>query len=83
MAMQAFEVMGKVDRNGQLSLDEPLDLPQSSRVKVILLVCNDNESDPDDTPLEEVKASLKQALQEAKAGERISLEQMWEGIDAE
>jgi hypothetical protein len=31
----------------------------------------------------EIKASLKTALQEAKAGKRIPLEKMWEGIDAE
>ena len=40
-------------------------------------------ADPDDTPIEEIKASLKRAFQQAKAGQRIPLEQMWEGIDAE
>jgi hypothetical protein len=41
------------------------------------------ESDSDDTSVMEIKASLKTALQEAKAGKRIPLEKMWEGIDAE
>ena len=81
--MKAFELMGKVDNNGQLLLDEPLEISSESRVKVILLVSDEPESDPDDTPVEEVKASLRRALQEAKEGKRIPLEQMWEGIDAE
>jgi hypothetical protein len=37
--------------------------------------------DPDDTPLEEVKASLRRALQESKSGQRIPIAQMWDGID--
>lgn len=81
--MQAFEMMAKVDQNGQLLLDQPLEIRSDSRVKVILLVSDDEEVDPDDTPVEEIKASLRRALQEAKEGKRIPLEQMWEGIDAE
>lgn len=81
--MQAFEMMAKVDQNGQLLLDQPLEIKSDSRVKVILLVSDEEEVDPDDTPVEEIKASLRRALQEAKEGKRIPLEQMWEGIDAE
>jgi len=40
-------------------------------------------SDTDDTPISEIKASLTRALQEAKAGQRIPISQMWEGIDVE
>jgi hypothetical protein len=39
------------------------------------------EVDPDDTPIEEVKSSLRRALQEAKSGQRIPIAQMWESID--
>ncbi len=81
--MKTYEVMGKVDEKGQLLLDEPLDIKAVSRVKVILMVVDDNFEAPDDTPVEEIKASLRRALQEAKEGKRIPLEQMWEGIDAE
>jgi len=81
--MQAFEVMGRVDKNGQILLDEPLGILLDSRVKIILLVTNAQEDDPDDTPVEEIKSSLRRAFQEAKEGKRIPLEQMWEGIDAE
>ena len=81
--MQAFEVMGRVDKNGQILLDEPLRILLNSRVKIILLATNAQEDDPDDMPVEEIKASLRRAFQEAKEGKRIPLEQMWEGIDAE
>ena len=81
--MKAFEVMGKVDEKGQLLLDKPLEIYKSSQVRVIILVSDDIESDLDDTPTQEIKESLKTALQEAKAGKRIPLEKMWEGIDAE
>jgi hypothetical protein len=35
--MQAFEVMGTIDENGQLILDRHLNIPAPSRVKVIVL----------------------------------------------
>ena len=81
--MKAFEVMGKVDEKGQLLLDKPLEIYKSSQVRVIILVSDDIEYDLDDTSVLEIKESLKTALQEAKAGKRIPLEKMWEGIDAE
>ncbi|WP_258719062.1 hypothetical protein [Phormidium yuhuli] len=37
----------------------------------------------EDTPVEEIKGSLRRALQEARSGKRIPLEQMWEEIDTE
>ena len=81
--MKAFEVMGKFDEKGKLLLDKPLEIYKSSQVRVIILVSDDIESDLDDTSVLEIKESLKTALQEAKAGKRIPLEKMWEGIDAE
>ncbi len=58
--MQAFEMMGTIDEKGQLILDSNLNIPAPSRVKVIVLLTNEDESecDPDDTPAEEIKASL-------------------------
>lgn len=81
--MKAFEVMATFNGGKQLLLDEELNIDVPSRVKVVLLVSDEDKIDPDDTPVDEIKASLKRALQEAKEGKRISLEQMWEGIDAE
>ncbi|ALB43061.1 MULTISPECIES: hypothetical protein [Nostocales] len=82
--MKALEVTGKIQQ-GQLTLDYPLEVDGFNIVKVIILLpeADDIESDPDDTPIQEIKESLKTALQEAKAGKRIPLEKMWEGIDAE
>ncbi|MCL1473567.1 hypothetical protein [Argonema antarcticum] len=84
--MKAIEVTGTLDEKGQLSLDQPIENFAPSRVRVIVLfpeVIEEAETDPDDTPIEEVKASLRRAWQEAKSGQRIPLSQMWEGIDVE
>ena len=79
--MKAFEVMGKVDEKGQLLLDEQLDINTPSRVKVIVLLPDESELDPDDTPIEEIKASLRRALQQAKAGQTRPVSELWERID--
>jgi hypothetical protein len=41
------------------------------------------EIDPDDTPVEEVKASLRRGLQDAKEGKTRPISELWERIDAE
>ncbi len=80
--MRAIEITGKIDEKGELLLDEPLEVRRVNEVRVIVLF-EENGDDPDDTPVEEIKASLRRALQEAKEGKRIPISQMWEGIDAE
>lgn len=79
--MQAFEVMGTLDEKGQLILDRQLDIPTPSRVKVIVLVTHEDEVDADDTPVEEVKASLKRALQQVKADKTRPISELWERIN--
>jgi hypothetical protein len=79
--MKAFEVMATLNDQKQLLLDDNLDINTPSRVKVILLVSEENESDPDDTPVEEIKASLKRALQEAKEGKTRPIFELWERIN--
>jgi len=84
--MRAVEATGTIDREGHLLLDQPFGEDIASRVRVIVLFAEpvqELEDDPDDTPIEEVKASLKRAFQQAKAGQRIPFEKMWDGIDAE
>ena len=84
--MRAVEATGTIDREGHLLLDQPFGEDIASRVRVIVLFSEsvqELEDDPDDTPIEEVKASLKRAFQQAKAGQRIPFEKMWDGIDAE
>ena len=79
--MKVFKVMGTLNNNQELLLDEQIAINTPSRVKVIVLVSNDEVIDSDDTPVEEIKANLKQALQEVKTGKTIPLEQMWDRID--
>ncbi|GAX34098.1 type II toxin-antitoxin system RelN family antitoxin [Nodularia sp. NIES-3585] len=85
--MKAIEVTGKIDAEGNLVLDQPIQgTTYPHQVRVIVLVPEQVEVeavDPDDTPVEEIKASLRRALQQAKAGQTRPLSQMWEGIDAE
>jgi len=85
--MKAIEVTGKIDQEGNLILDKPIQgNTYPHQVRVIVLVPEEAEAeeiDPDDTPIEEIKASLRRALHQAKTGQRLPLSQMWEGIDAE
>jgi hypothetical protein len=79
--MKAFEVMATLNDQKQLLLDDSLDIDTPSRVKVIFLVSDEQESDPDDTPVEEIKASLKRALQEVKEGKTRPISELWERIN--
>jgi hypothetical protein len=77
--MRAFEVMATLSNSKQLLLDSDLDW-DTSRVKVIILESDELESDPDDTPVGEVKASLRRALQEYKEGKTRPVSELWERI---
>ncbi|NES82148.1 MAG: hypothetical protein F6K10_12530 [Moorea sp. SIO2B7] len=79
--MQAVEIMGTVDEKGQLLLDKPLEINKPSRVKVIVLISEETELEPDDTPVEEIKASLRRALEEAKAGKTRPISELWDRMD--
>lgn len=52
-------------------------------MKVIVLVNSEDESesDPDDTPVAEIKASLRRGLQQVKAGETRPISELWDRID--
>jgi hypothetical protein len=68
-----------------LLLDQPFGEDIASRVRVIVLFSEpvqELEDDPDDTPIEEVKASLKRAFQQAKAGKTRPISELWDRIDA-
>lgn len=82
--MKAIEVTGIVDEQGNLSLNQPIPGAAHGQVRIIILYPESAEEqvhDPDNTSTEEVKASLKRALQQATSGQRLPLSQMWEGID--
>ena len=81
------ELWERIDaEKGQLLLDRPLTLDIPGLLRIILLLSepiDQAEEDPDDTPVAEIKASLRRALQEAKAGQRIPLSEMWDDLDVE
>ncbi|WP_293156928.1 MULTISPECIES: hypothetical protein [unclassified Microcoleus] len=78
--MKAIKVMATID-NGQLYVDEPLNLEQNSRVEVIVLIPEVTESNEDEQSKEEILADLRQAWHEAMTGKTIPVAQIWEGID--
>ncbi|MFM9265603.1 hypothetical protein [Tychonema sp. BBK16] len=78
--MKAIKVMATID-NGQLYIDEPLDLEQNSRVEVIVLIPEVTESNEDEQSKETILADFRQAWQEAMTGKTIPVSQIWEGIE--
>jgi N-acyl-D-aspartate/D-glutamate deacylase len=84
--MKAVEVTGVVDEQGNLSLDTPIPDNPHGAVRVIILYAESRqgtEQNPDDTSVEDVKASLRRALAQGASGQRLPLSQMWDGIDNE
>lgn len=81
--MKAIETTATVDEQGQLHLDSPLAPTQVRRVRVIVLIPEDDEIDADDTPTEVILGGIRQGLHEAFTGQTIPLIQMWDGIDAD
>lgn len=81
------ELWERIDaEKGQSLLDQPFtpDIPGFQRIILLLSELIDQaKEDPDDTPVAEIKASLKTALQEAKAGQRIPLSEMWDDLNVE
>lgn len=81
--MKAIETTATIDEQGQLSLDRPLMVTPNQRVRVIVLIAEADEPDPEETPDAVVWEGLKQGLGEALAGQTIPVANMWDGIDAE
>ena len=85
--MKAIEVTGRIDAQGNLILDKPLQgMTYLDRVRVIVLFPEQTETgedDPDDAPVEEVKASLRRALEQAQSGQTRPISELWNRIDAE
>lgn len=80
--MKALEIMGTVDENGQLILDESLTVNTSSRVKVIVLF-SEVDIDEDDEPKQLVLESLHTSLQQSSEGKTKPVSELWDDIDAE
>jgi len=81
--MKAIETTATVDEQGQLYLDDPLEMGTNRRVRVIVLIADSDEVDVDDTPDEFVIAGLREGLGEALSGKTIPLSQMWDGPNGE
>ncbi|MDJ0615285.1 MAG: hypothetical protein QNJ63_00845 [Calothrix sp. MO_192.B10] len=73
--MKAIEVTGSVDDKGQLSLDKPLTLAKHSRVRVIILVLEDEEGDDEFT--ESASESFRQGWHDVMTGNTIPVSQLW------
>ncbi|BAY86226.1 hypothetical protein NIES267_57320 [Calothrix parasitica NIES-267] len=79
--MKAIKVMGNINEDGQLTLDNPITTDKNSRVEVIVLIREEVEIDEDDTPLEVIKENFRQAWGEAMSGQTIPASQIWDGIE--
>ena len=80
--MKAIETTATINESGELTLDRSLGATKPQRVRVIVLMIEEGEEDPDETPTEIAIEGIRQGLQEALTGQTIPLSQMWEGIDA-
>ncbi|WP_413171217.1 hypothetical protein [Anabaena azotica] len=80
--MKALEVTGKIQQ-GKLTLDHPLGIDDFQEVKVIILLPEASDHDPDDTPIAEIEESLTRAFQEVKSGQTRYISELWERIESE
>lgn len=79
--MKAIETTATIDENGELKLDYSLKVTKPQRVRIIVLLSEDDDSD--ETPTEEAIEGIHEGIREALSGQTIPLSQMWDGIDAE
>ncbi len=80
--MKAIETTATLTETGQLTLDEPLNLAQNSRVRVIVLIA-EPEEDLEDTSIEEIREGLYQGWQDVLAGRTKPVSQLWENMDVD
>ncbi len=52
--MQAIEANGTIDAQGQLSLDRPLQIAHPTRVRVIVLLSDDEGTNPEGNGVEQI-----------------------------
>ena len=81
--MKAIETTATINESGQLTLDKSLGFIKPQRVRVIVLLSEEDDAEEDETPTEIVIDGIRQGLHEALTGQTIPLSQMWSGIDAE
>lgn len=79
----AIETTGVIDQYGTVTLDESFVDIKPQKVRIIVLLGDAEEDDPDETPTDLVIEGIEQGLHETFAGHTIPLSKLWEGIDAE
>ena len=80
--MRAIETNATLTANGQLKLDEPLNLANNQRVRIIILV-SEPEEDLDDTPIDTIREGLYQGWQDVLKGNTKPVSQLWDGMDVD
>lgn len=81
--IEISRVTGKSQQELMASAIEEFIKSYQQKKGLHLIQTEEVEEDPDDTPIEEIKASLRRALQEVKEGKTLPISQMWEGINVE
>ncbi len=76
--MKAIETTARINENGEITLDRPLVTTKPQRVRLIVLMLEEDEPDPDETPTEIAIEGIRQGLHEAFTGQTIPLSEMWE-----
>jgi hypothetical protein len=84
--MQTYEFPATISADGKLELPPDLQFPvpanRSARVIVMIETDSELEDDACDDPTPaQIAHNIRQAFQEKQAGKRISLNQLWDGID--
>lgn len=77
--MKVLKVMGTIEGQRQLTLDQPLITDRNSRVEVIALI--PEETDQDNISQAEVLSDFRQAWHEATTGQTIPVAQLWESLE--
>ena len=80
--MRSIETNATLTANGQLKLDEPLNLANNQRVRIIILV-SEPEEDLDDTPIDTIRDGLYQGWQDVLKGNTKPVSQLWDGMDVD
>ncbi|MEH2144368.1 type II toxin-antitoxin system RelN family antitoxin [Nostoc sp.] len=69
--MKAIEAKGTVNELGQISLDKPLTIAKYSRVRVIVLITEENEEDNE--LVESASESFRQGWYDAMTGNTVPI----------
>jgi hypothetical protein len=85
--MEAVKATGTINKQGQLTLDQPLNLPENSRVEIIVLVQDalpNGRGDAEEAlSKEELLADFRQAWHEAMTGQTFPVSQLWDDLEDE